>query len=91
MFEEAGPIDEQGDEAAQQEAKSGSRKGAQGKALEHFIDRNHQPTEPEADDAAQQPAMRVDDIFLAHLADGKTTDGAQGEEQDANDPESHAS
>ena len=89
VLEQAGLVDEQGDDGAQEQAEGRRGKGAQGEALEHFVHGDHQPAEPKANHDAQQPAVREADKLRPHLADGVTAGGAQEQKQDANDPERH--
>ncbi len=70
IFKQAGTVNENGDERAEQQAKSGGGKCAERKALEHFVQRNQQSAEAEADDHADQRAVFLADEFRPDLADG---------------------
>src|SRR5581483_6415549 len=76
IFKEAGVVDEERDDGAQQQAESGGRKSAQGKTLEHFVDGDQQAAKTKAGGGAQQGAVRDLDQLGAHLADRPTGDGA---------------
>ena len=88
-FEETGAVDEQGDDAAQKQAEGGGGECAKGKALEHFIDGDHDPAKAEADNHANQGAIICNDELGAHLANRVASDRAHRQKQDANYPEGH--
>ncbi len=53
VLEQAGAVNEQRHHRAQQQAEGGGGKGAERKALEHFVHGNQQAAEAEADDHAE--------------------------------------
>ena len=79
IFKQAGAVDEQRHNRAEQQAKGGRRKGAERKSLEHFVHGDEQAAEAEADHHAENIAMFFADKFGAHLADGVTADDAQAQ------------
>src|ERR1019366_1122991 len=80
VFEEAGAVDEESDDRAQEQAEGSRRKGPQRKALEHLVEGDHQPAEAETDDHANKSAIVEADVLRAHLANGEAPHGAQGQE-----------
>jgi hypothetical protein len=79
-FEEAGAIDEKGDDASEKQAEGCGGECAKGKAFEHFIKGYHDPPKAKADDHTNQPAIIRDNKFRAHLADRVAGDRAHEEE-----------
>ena len=87
IFEQAGTVNEDRDEHAEQEAKGRCRKGAERKALEHFVQRNQQSAEAEADDHADERAVFLADEFRPDLADGVAARRAERQKQKPSGPE----
>ena len=80
VLEQAGAVDEQRYHRAQEQAEGSRRKGPQGKALEHLVEGDHQPTEAKAYDHAENAAIGAADELGPHLADGVARNGAEGQE-----------
>ena len=68
---------------AQNQAEGGGGEGAQGKALEHFVNGDEEPAEAETNDHS---LLRVRDEVRPDLGDGVAGGDAQAQEQDSNDP-----
>ena len=72
-------VHQQGDQRAEQQAEGGGRKGAERKALEHFVHGDEQSAEAETDEHAQNAVVRLADEGR-RLADGITGQDAKAEE-----------
>ena len=80
-------IHQPGDQRADQQPKGGGGKGAQRKALQHFVNGNQQRAKAETNDESQIPILNQ--LKLGRLAHGITADGAHRQKEDTNSPERH--
>ena len=88
IAEEPGMVNDESNDGPQEQPERGSGKSAERKALQHFVDGNHEPAEPKAHD---HPLDGMIEPFGAHLANRKTTTGAKAQKQNTNDPKCHDS